>query len=416
MRKSRRLAFIPLVLLVLAVLACDDGVIYEAHPVESRGITCITVDGEGRLIAPIEVGGFTENAGNYDLLISEDGGLTWDIEYHRDRESPTQTPYGVSYLSEPIHEPGEMPACEASRSAVNPTDEHHRVWYEQGLRIIESKDGWESRLIHHLPELRQEIRYYFFHEYGTLYSDIRVLAIGPHDVDFDPKTGNIVFAMGWDGVLVYTPESKWYWRGVEKYQRDYEAVFPRASEVLSSEYFLAAALGFLVLTSLVSYLVRRSMYQISMLVIGWAGWLVMLIGGTPTTVRGIMPGQGHADVYFLLGAPLFLLVALPMILACFYDLIRYLWRRTPYIVLMSVLTAAAYLIPYYLWVDGTIFRYETAKWVAFLIAVGLVTMFARRVRSTSQRWAQRITLPPKGKRGKHPIEYVPLGSVLERVE
>jgi hypothetical protein len=118
---------------------------------------------------------------------------------------------------------------------------------------------------------------------------------------------------------------------------------------------------------------RLSHTRYAFIVIGWIGWLALLILFTPVEVLGIMPGEDRWMGFGLLALPLLFVVAIPTVILCIRDLWR--WKKVRQIlpiVPLGVMSFPLYLIPYYLWAQGAVPQYQTAKGFALLIAAGIV--------------------------------------------
>jgi hypothetical protein len=118
----------------------------------------------------------------------------------------------------------------------------------------------------------------YYHQLQTTYSfgyywlaDKLTIEPGPLGGVFHEETGNLVFAMGWDGVLVRTPDDKWRWVDVGEYYhlRDLSS-WDELSSILRLEMFVAIALFSLVFTSSTA-LIRRShnWFKFGEIGLGW---------------------------------------------------------------------------------------------------------------------------------------------------
>ncbi|MCD6284360.1 MAG: hypothetical protein J7M39_00420, partial [Anaerolineae bacterium] len=165
-----------------------------------EGIVCLRLDGERVLAGPQHGYAFT------NTFASDDGGLTWTMI---DEESASEP----DILCE-----GRTDAWPVS------TPDGTTLRYTPGRGIEASADGagrgsgntWTLEL----PLLGEEARLAYYQRARANYGAV----MGPHDVIVDPATGNVIVAMGVEGVIVRTAPSAeddtaavWEWRAVGAY-------------------------------------------------------------------------------------------------------------------------------------------------------------------------------------------------------
>ena len=150
--------------LALVALAC------EQLPV--TGITCLQVLEDGTVIAPEQ----------YQAYVSNDGGLTWKkvspVNYvescsHSSRHSYLSRKWGIDDPHDPLVKYRFEPQVSIERSS-----DGGRTW-QQELDL----SGTEARAVYYL---QSSISYNKF-------------VAGPLDAVFDPSTGNLIVAMGFEG-------------------------------------------------------------------------------------------------------------------------------------------------------------------------------------------------------------------------
>jgi hypothetical protein len=211
--------------------------------------------------------------------------------------------------------------------------------------------------------------------------DQQIIKPGPHDMVIDDTTGNLVLAMGWDGVLVYTPDERWHWVQVDKYYLGELPPIPTARQIqtqrtlyddLTFEVWLAFTLGFLILTTGAAYIHHAGRVRYGLLVIGWLGWLflVSIISPLATVLYGIEENFS----FILIALILLFFLAIPMILYTITQLARKQFQHVIPLILMSITSGLIYLLPYTLWRSGTVPRYQTARLFALMLTVGAVGM------------------------------------------
>lgn len=171
---------------------------------------------------------------------------------------------------------------------------------------------------------------------------------GPLAALADRQTGNMLFAMSHQGVLVLTAGGEWIWSQVGNY-RPLEP-FPTLdafSLILGGMLFLAAALVLLVFCSQALRWAGGPL-RIVIVCLAWAGWVLVVVLFPPAQATGYtsaISGLGTAAI-LLLAAPLAIEQAIRLI------------RRAPSALLalagFGLLAGLLFLLPYILWLYSTL--------------------------------------------------------------
>lgn len=201
------------VFLILAALACDDG------PPPLTGITCLEKQADGTIVAP----------DSYASYSSADGGFTW-------KSNPPLSP-------DPLKDCAKIYQTHIPPTLPDPTNLSTLYRFNPEISIEKSTDGgqtWNREV--DLSGTEARTVYYMSKRY-----DGANFVSGPVDALFDEKSGNLVVAMGYEGVLVRTPQGRWGWVTVGKYSRadmrDLSITLPLISDQLWMAVFIGIVLA-----------------------------------------------------------------------------------------------------------------------------------------------------------------------------
>lgn len=345
---------------------------------EDAGITTICQVGTTLVTATEEQPQMTERSrvndgpavdGNYpftpqsNVFTSSDGGLTWSKQ-----------------IIEHYQLPGTNCSALNQQMLIDPQNPQIQYrWQSRGPIERSTDDGATWVIDYSLPEMQQEVRRH--HNQFSARSDpfrgngfTRTFVPGPVSGLFDETTGNLVLAMGWDGVLVRTSDAVWHQIAVdEEYRIANLSGFGKLGESLFFELWLAGALGFLILTTSVAYLRKHSVMQIRIiwLTLGWVAWLILTVVLLPPSQSGEFRDFSNSG-WFYLAIPSFfslILIAIPQIIMALWDLIRNFRPYILHIIAMGALASGSFLLPFVLWSQGTIPPYLTAWFFALLLAL-----------------------------------------------
>lgn len=312
------------------------------------GIMCLVATGEGQVLA-----GPDNEFGYTPTFASDDGGLTW-------AEVQVEVP-GVSQVIDP-----ELCADNGTTWVLEDAARNRQFRLTRNRGIELSTDGgksWADSLALGGVQARQA--YYQLTRYS-----VEGYA-GPHDAVVDPAMGNVIVAMGNEGLLVLRAGSlDWEWVAAGDYR--FEAI-TKAGQVfalLQKEIGLAVAVACVAVVFSTWGLLKgfgRTVGVIAAVVTAAIG-----PGAQPATVSGY---GGIVMAGFALGA---LLLALPMAVVGVIRLVRADKEALPGTLVTGLGAALLYLVPLILWAVGVIPRYSVAAWIAVVVAcVAWMACFAR---------------------------------------
>lgn len=197
-------------------------------PAPDPGIYCLTADGAGAIKAHAE----------FTSYQSTDGGRSWVVTQHQGMEDCPQP-----------NDPGAAAAGQEPPVFPGPA-EGERYRYIPGKSIQRATGGgknWET--IYSLEPVSQAEETYYRKRPVT--GPISEFKSGPLHALADPFTGNMLFAMGQQGVLVHTQSGEWIWSSPGIYQRSEHFPDKDAFLVLVGAMFpLALGLALLVFSTL----------------------------------------------------------------------------------------------------------------------------------------------------------------------
>jgi len=249
---------------------------------EDAGITTICQVGTTLVTATEEQPQITERSGVNDspdvvgnhritpqsnVFASSDGGLTWSKQIIEHYQLPSIN--------------CSVPNQQMLFDPRNPQIQYR--WQPRGPIERSSDDGGTWVIDHSLPEMQQEVRRHY-NQFSARADPFRgngftrTFIPGPVSGLFDDTTGNLVLAMGWDGVLVRTLDGVWHQVAVSiNYRFADISGFNELGGILFFELWLAGALGFLILTTSAAYLRKHSISRVRMVwvAMGWIMWLIL---------------------------------------------------------------------------------------------------------------------------------------------
>jgi hypothetical protein len=300
-----------------------------------EGILCVVVD-EGQLIA-----GPPYSYGQVSTFASDDGGLSW-------KAIPVRSGIEESPLCDSRDAPWTLEVPDAAAPSGQAI-----YRFTHGEAIEWSLDGgttWVTSLDLRGNEAR--VAYYQATRVGVAGYP------GPHEAVVDPGTGNLVVAMGHEGVLVRRAATgDWQWVAVGDYRFEHITRPNQVVALLWGELWFAAAAA----------LVALSLGGLDRL--RWVGRAVavVLALGVTLALPALRPATvtGYADV-IVGGALIGLSVgALPLAIVAGVRMAR----RGGVLRAMGVGigTGLLGLLPFVLWALGVIAAYTAAAWIAVVV-------------------------------------------------
>jgi len=317
--------------LLVSVAAC---LTIANAPMPDYGIDCLYVE-KNRTVA----------VSNYYSFFSQDGGMSWE-ELQEDAV--------FDYCWEVARDEDGIvadPDNETTLFRMN-SSRHFEVSENQG-------QTWQE-----VPQLRMSseaaMAFITSDDVGYLH-----YSPGPFQVVRDLQTGNLIFSMGLEGVVVLTTEGKWAAVAVGDYGLERYS-FAKMPILLIGEILLAIEAFLLVFITL--YQVRlRNYVQAALSLILWAGWgFVIAMQPARNSGYGLMiqyPGLALVGVFGLL-----------IMEICFSRLRdKYTGELAPILLKISAISGVVFLLPFVLWGGDIIHKYETAM-IAGLVLGGLAVI------------------------------------------
>jgi hypothetical protein len=246
--------------------------------------------------------------------------------------------------------------------------------YEPGIVIERSVDAGQTwQAVYSLvPPSEAEQAFYTRQGTNGIYDP------GPLDALVDPASGNVLFAMGYEGVLVYrTGEDLWTWTPTGEFSRVELGWLDTGDKMLSlllGEMALAALFGALS-ASMLGPRVRRSWPRVLIISIAWLAWGLGAFLFPPALTYA---GYGSALV------SISLLAAAVLILPLGIDAAIGIWREAPKSLLFYGLAAVAnailFFLPFLIWVTDLLPLYTLALYLALALGTAALLVEYLRVR------------------------------------
>ena len=394
----------------VASIAVVSSIATSPAPVEN-GITYLGVADNGTIVAVADSEYWSER------FESSDGGMTWNLDDSAETRyfgggDRVQTPRGIYVIDGP----------DILRAGMDGMGE---LVYSAAY-LQQSHNAWLQRI-------------------STVGLGERELSEQPLAIAYDPTSGNLVVAMGIQGVLIGTPDEQWIPVAVGPFRPTDFSLLSKARYLLASlEFWTASFLLSLAMVGVALMMANRTMESLKSLPVELAvgagsvttfvamvwisldevqnllaglaslGFVIMLVIAvyakirppesvfrrlTTTTFVGLTLGLSvaillifqnfdEAGLWLLLAIPAFML-NVPMF-ALTWDRSAYLRTAIPFFLLMNVLV----FLPHMLWLNAAV-----EKVVASLLAVLLTTIVAV---------AMAVYLRPKIALMNHPQESSPV--------
>ncbi len=323
------------VLLPLAVLAT-----MADSPATNYGIVCVHIDATPALIA----------GDTYSRYISQDGGLTWQTSSFDNSRCGAGIDV-VSLFKDP-----------------NNAQVQYRFISQRSIeRSIDDGQTWQTE--YNLMQLSDAQAAYYTRNQASV-----VARPGPFEVAFDPTSGNVVAAMGFDGVLVRPRDGQWRWINIGSYSHADLTRIDQIVSLLAYDLLLALALAFLSIGAWARALTHRRVNRIGQL-LAWLFW----IGASIATLPAFNGGETKGLIIYpiILALLLSLFVGLRGIDAIFVQNTKLLSRS----VMAALLTAILFTLPFFVWTQNGIPFYDSALLYALVLTLATSVMMYRYLRA-----------------------------------
>lgn len=339
----RPLAYVALGLGLFGTLASDSYIFHD------KGVVTICAINDALYLNAMNYEDINNNSSSYDW-VSYDGGLTW------------------SNVQKPMDEVAVCSSADIVRDPTNPQIQYRWVADERIERSVDGGQTWQTDYT--LSYVQEDVRpYLYYRQYDEDYNG-RIVQIErvPVSAILDPKTGNILFAMSWYGILVRLSSGIYEWVGVSLYGIENLLHPDRILGALFYELWLAAMLPFLIITTSTAYMRRARFLRKLWLAVGWLGWLALAFYFLPMD-KANMKGMLASDWYVIgaIGLGLLVFVALPLSIGAVYDVTYNFPRAWRPLLLAGFGTGLLYLLPLVAWSQGIVPNYRTANLFALLL-------------------------------------------------
>lgn len=295
---------------------------------------------------------------SYEKFSSDDGGLTWVSEY-----------------------------AEPSENVFDSTESKQvKFEYSPGEIIKISKDGGETFPFEYsLIPVNQPLRLKYEERRGS-----PVFRQGPLDAVFDPISGNTLFAMGHEGILIFTEKSEWLWVSVGDYQR---ITYDPGSEfftLLFGEFLIAILFGFLIVNTF-TFRINKGWVRKALIIIGWLVFIINVTYFPPALFNS------QSQSYYSFQRIIFYIIQMFWIILYLFlgilDLIKLSPNHKPVIRKVLILGAVGMVIfitPYLFWSFNILPIYAIASTLATLIGIIMIIIVYVSMINTIDDYSKEI--------------------------
>lgn len=203
-----------------------------------------------------------------DYYVSDDSGASWKIHDV------------ISYYDNPNFVSHEEAITDCAISCTFPdilnSNIQYRITNRKEVEIsYDNETSWQTILS--IPAWTNLEKNYINISYDTNTGPVQIDIRGPFDVITDPKTGNILVAMGLEGVLLQVPGKNWQWIQIDKYKQIITPSSPEMIKLIPEELWFKgifiALLTFLLGTYFIS---KRRLDWTMRLFILYVLWVILI--------------------------------------------------------------------------------------------------------------------------------------------
>ncbi len=233
---------------------------------------------------------------------------------------------------------------------------------------ISSDKGNTWTIENNLEEINQEVReHYTLYGYED-YEYLINIRPSPAGAYYDTQSGNVIFAMSHNGVLVRESDGNYTWVTVGDYGLENLLNVEKASNAIFFELWLMLATMFLVVTTATLYIRRKhSNIKKGFMVLSWLGYAGILL---------ILLVERNENIYLtyysltaLASLIMFVFFGIPLSIGAMWDILRNFRKVALNIFFAGIGTGALFIFPFLLWTQGRIPRYLFAYVLALLLTV-----------------------------------------------
>ena len=239
-----------------------------------------------------------------------------------------------------------------------------QVRFQQGRPIEISSDNGKTWRVEYEIKAGSQAQQAFYVKFS---SGSPVAQMGPLDAVIDPVSGNVIFAMGYEGILIRRPDQTWHWVSMGNYQRvnDRELSF---YSLLWGEILLAVINGLLIVVVLGLKINFHRPKQIASRVWTVIAWLAL---GTVLILFPPAFTPGYSEVFSVAAIIFMLLILLPLSVNTLMQS-----KDNPSLIKKLLLYAGAgvilFIVPFLMWAVNLLPQYYFAVGFAALTQIAVL--------------------------------------------
>jgi hypothetical protein len=301
---------------ILAIVLLADA------PMPDSGITCVDTFSDQIIATSVR-----------SRFVSNDSGLTWS-NWDQD---------GI--------------CNEENETEISSTDGRLLFRYNPGEKIEVSTDNGTVWITAYDLKLKSDLLILFNEKSkGFTYSP------GPHSAVYDSNSGNFIFAMGHDGVLIRKESGEWIWEKVGEYSLTTPTFKDRIFILLDGQYLLAILISLVVFnSSLIDRLKSKLNFWVNVLMV--IGTILLSVFVNPII------NSSYVNFMFFAGLIVLIFITFSITLSLLFEKPYKRWDFYKRPTLLSLSAGTIYLVLILLWTYWIIPQFYMA------VAGGLLSMF-----------------------------------------
>lgn len=337
---SQRLSFTGWRWLALPLAAL---VLLADAPAPDRGFACLEVR-DGKVYAD----------SGYQSYVSSDGGLNWI--FNEPGGAPVQCAENTRFVD------GWQQVTGAK------TGELYRYRANEEIQLsLDNGATWQTGMKFNAVTEAQRT---FILKSG---SGNPIYEPGPLDAALDPVTGNMLFAMGQEGVLVHTKTGEWAWSHGGPYTT--RETFPNAEAfdvLLGPMIYLAVGLALLVFSTLALRWTKH-IARILIVILVWIAFLAIHLIFSPAI------STSYALTITSMGMLFVAVLIVPLVIEQGVRLVKRAPQRISLLLAFALGTGILYFVPYLLWLYNILPGFDLANLLALIpvvifLALGFIVL------------------------------------------
>lgn len=298
------------------------------------GITCFSQE-DGKIFAR---GGYSSS------YISQDGGITWE---------PYQPSATIDCQQAPIKTSEEDEWMEVSGAQPGTA---YRYWPNEDIQLS-TDNGKTWKIGMKFARISEPERIYYLKSRAGSPS----ISPGPFDAVADQASGNMLFAMGQQGVLVHTAQGQWMWSKGGAYQRPENFPTPDAlALLLGGMAFLAIGAALLTYSTLALRWTRHWL-RITILVLAWLAWLGVVLIFPPAT------SYSYSDAISSMGILALAVLIVPLVIEQTVRLTQRARHDLPRLTGIGLAGGLLFLLPHIFWVYNILPEFSWATIISIIV-------------------------------------------------